>query len=72
MTCQQAKPLIDPYADGELETSAISELEQHLRLHIEATHIPTVWRFVDTLPYTPMMKPDRLAVRRAFETEAVA
>jgi acyl-coenzyme A synthetase/AMP-(fatty) acid ligase len=51
---------------------SIEELEQHLRLHIEATHIPTVWRFVDTLPYTPMMKPDRLAVRRAFETEAVA
>jgi len=30
MNCQQAKPLIDPYADGELETSAILELEQHL------------------------------------------
>jgi len=31
MTCQQAKPLIDPYADGELEASAILELEQHLQ-----------------------------------------
>ena len=31
MTCQQAKPLIGPYADGELETSAILELEQHLQ-----------------------------------------
>jgi len=31
MNCQQAKPLIDPYADGELEASAILELEQHLQ-----------------------------------------
>jgi len=30
MNCQQAKPLIDPYADGELESAAILELEQHL------------------------------------------
>ncbi|HEX4266002.1 MAG TPA: anti-sigma factor [Verrucomicrobiae bacterium] len=31
MNCQQAKPLIDPYADGELEASAVLELEQHLK-----------------------------------------
>ena len=31
MNCQQAKPLIEPYADGELEAAAILELEQHLR-----------------------------------------
>jgi len=31
MNCQQAKPLIDPYADGELEAPAILELEQHLQ-----------------------------------------
>ena len=31
MNCQQAKPLIDPYADGELEASAILELEKHLQ-----------------------------------------
>jgi anti-sigma factor RsiW len=31
MNCQQAKPLLDPYADGELEASAILELERHLR-----------------------------------------
>jgi len=30
MNCQQAKPLIEPYADGELEAAAILELEQHL------------------------------------------
>jgi len=31
MNCQQARPLIDPYADGELEATAILELEKHLR-----------------------------------------
>ncbi|HUD46461.1 MAG TPA: anti-sigma factor [Candidatus Baltobacteraceae bacterium] len=31
MTCQQAKPLIEPYADGELQAAAILELEQHLQ-----------------------------------------
>ena len=28
----------------------IAELEKHLRSHIEATHIPVIWRFVETLP----------------------
>jgi anti-sigma factor RsiW len=31
MNCQQAKPLLDPYADGELEAAAILNLEQHLQ-----------------------------------------
>jgi anti-sigma factor RsiW len=31
MNCQQAKPLIEPYADGELEAAAILELERHLQ-----------------------------------------
>ncbi len=31
MNCQQAKPLIDPYADGQLEAATILELEQHLK-----------------------------------------
>jgi len=31
MNCQQAKPLLNPYADSELEASAILELEQHLQ-----------------------------------------
>ena len=31
MNCQQAKPLIDPYADGELEAAALVELEHHLQ-----------------------------------------
>ena len=31
MNCEQARPLIEPYADGELEAAAILELEQHLK-----------------------------------------
>jgi anti-sigma factor RsiW len=30
MNCQQAKPLIDPYADGELDAAGILELEKHI------------------------------------------
>jgi anti-sigma factor RsiW len=30
MNCQQARPLIDPYADGELDAAAILELEKHI------------------------------------------
>jgi anti-sigma factor RsiW len=30
MNCQQAKPLIGPYADGELEAATILELEKHI------------------------------------------
>ena len=29
MNCEQAKPLIQPYADGELDATRIAELEQH-------------------------------------------
>lgn len=50
-------------------TPAIEELEAHLRKHIESTHIPVAWRFVDALPYNAMMKPDRLALRKTFEIE---
>lgn len=31
MNCEQARPLIQPYADGELDAARIPELEQHLR-----------------------------------------
>jgi anti-sigma factor RsiW len=30
MNCQEAKPLIGPYADGELEAAGIPELEKHI------------------------------------------
>jgi acyl-CoA synthetase (AMP-forming)/AMP-acid ligase II len=45
----------------------IAELEAHLRERVAATHIPVVWRFVESLPYTPMVKVDRVALRRMFE-----
>ena len=51
-----------------METPTIAELERHLRNHLEATHIPVVWRFVATPPYTAMMKVDRVALRRLFDT----
>jgi long-chain acyl-CoA synthetase len=44
----------------------IAEFEEHLRNHVEATHIPVKWLFVETLPYTPMMKVDRAALSRLF------
>lgn len=46
----------------------IAEFEKHLREHVEATHIPMRWLFVETLPYTPMMKVDRAALPRLFGT----
>lgn len=45
---------------------SIDELETHLRQNVLATHIPTQWRFVDTLPRTLSMKVDRPAVTRLF------
>jgi long-chain acyl-CoA synthetase len=53
------------------EQPGIAELEQHLRQHVLATHIPVHWRFVDTLPKTLSFKIDRPAVRRLFETDKV-
>jgi acyl-coenzyme A synthetase/AMP-(fatty) acid ligase len=48
---------------------SIAELEAHLRSHVLATHIPSVWRFVDSLPRTPSFKIDQRALRRLFEDE---
>jgi acyl-coenzyme A synthetase/AMP-(fatty) acid ligase len=49
-----------------------AELENHLRDHVPATHIPTVWKFVEALPRTPTMKVDRPAVQRLLEAEISA
>jgi long-chain acyl-CoA synthetase len=46
---------------------SVAELEQHMRQNVEAPHIPLIWRFVESLPYTAMMKVDRAALRRMFE-----
>jgi acyl-coenzyme A synthetase/AMP-(fatty) acid ligase len=48
----------------------IAELEAHLRERVPATHMPAAWRFVERLPYTNMMKTDRMALRRLFEAHA--
>jgi acyl-CoA synthetase (AMP-forming)/AMP-acid ligase II len=49
------------------ERPSVAELEQHMRQNVEAPHIPVIWRFVETLPYTAMLKVDRAALRRMFE-----
>ncbi|GLR69038.1 hypothetical protein GCM10010909_37200 [Acidocella aquatica] len=33
-----------------MEPPSIADVEHHLRQHVYATHIPTLWRFVDALP----------------------
>ena len=48
----------------------IDDLKTFLRQHIESTHIPVEWKFVEALPYNGMMKPDRIALRKLFEGEA--
>jgi long-chain acyl-CoA synthetase len=50
-----------------VERPSVAELEQHMRQNVEAPHIPVIWRFVESLPYTAMMKVDRAALRRMFE-----
>ena len=55
MNCQQVKPLIDPYADGELQAAAILELEQHLQ---SCSACGLAWRNLQSLKKT--MKQDAL------------
>ncbi len=53
----------DALADGAL-------LEAHLRQHVMATHIPSHWRFIETLPKNASAKIDRLALKALFEDVA--
>jgi len=46
MNCQQAKPLIDPYADGELDAAGILELEKHIH---DCPDCALAWRNVQGL-----------------------
>jgi anti-sigma factor RsiW len=46
MNCQQAKPLIEPYADGELDAAAILELEKHIH---DCPVCALAWRNVQDL-----------------------
>jgi acyl-coenzyme A synthetase/AMP-(fatty) acid ligase len=55
-------------AKAGLERPRISELEEHLRQHVYSTHIPTAWRFVETLPLNTSAKPDLSRARQLFES----
>src|SRR5438552_3440183 len=46
MNCDQAKPLVGPYADGELDAAGILELERHLGACPACT---LAWRNVQNL-----------------------
>jgi anti-sigma factor RsiW len=46
MNCQQAGPLIEPYADGELDAAAMVELEKHLH---DCPACALAWRNVQGL-----------------------
>jgi len=48
---------------------SIDALESHLRDRVYATHLPTRYLFVDSLPRTPSMKVDQPAVRALFVDE---
>jgi long-chain acyl-CoA synthetase len=45
----------------------LAELEAHLRQHVYATHIPTMWKFVAAIPKNTSLKTDAAAVRKLFE-----
>lgn len=47
----------------------IADLAEHLRQHVYATHIPTMWKFVETIPKNKSLKTDASAVRALFEAE---
>lgn len=53
-------------------TVTIDALEQHLRQHVYATHIPVRWAIVDTLPRNTSVKIDLPAVRALFADPAAA
>jgi acyl-coenzyme A synthetase/AMP-(fatty) acid ligase len=46
---------------------SIADLDQHLRQHVYATHIPTMWKFVEAIPKNKSLKTDAAAVRQLFE-----
>ena len=51
---------------------SFTDLEAHLREHVLATHIPTIWRYVDALPRNLSMKIDRREVAALFDDEKAA
>jgi long-chain acyl-CoA synthetase len=55
-----------------VSTPSEKELEEHLRHHVYATHIPTQWRIVDDMPRNNSFKIDLPAVKALFANEAAA
>ena len=47
---------------------SIAELDAHLRQHVYATHIPTMWKLVEAIPKNKSLKTDAAAVRELFAT----
>ena len=70
MNCQQAKPLIDAYDDGELDAAGILELEKHIH---DCPGCALAWRNAQTLKKS--LKQDSLfftaptELRRAIKAE---
>ncbi|HZF00311.1 MAG TPA: anti-sigma factor [Methylomirabilota bacterium] len=70
MNCQQARPLIDFYADGELDAARILELEKHIH---DCPACALAWRNAQTLKKS--LKQEALfftappELRRAIKTE---
>jgi anti-sigma factor RsiW len=58
LNCQQAKPLIGPYADGELEAATILELEKHIH---DCSACGLAWRNLQNLKKS--LKQDALYFR---------
>lgn len=48
---------------------SVESLENHVRNHVLATHVPVLWRFCDALPRTPSLKLDRMAVSEFFQSD---
>jgi acyl-coenzyme A synthetase/AMP-(fatty) acid ligase len=52
----------------EMREPNVAELEQHVREHVYATHVPVAFRVLESLPLTASFKIDRAAVRELFES----
>jgi acyl-coenzyme A synthetase/AMP-(fatty) acid ligase len=61
-------PAVVVQAKRDASPPSAGELEQHLRAHTFATHIPVAWRFVDQLPRTASLKVDYAAIRELFQS----
>jgi len=44
----------------------VEELVAFLREHVPATHIPTIWRFVDAIPRTGSVKVARAELKAFY------